>query len=112
MVESSGSQGRLKTLSNDDITNLTARFKSKRDIYDYLSTHGKNASHSLLFNFDTGQIYLPPFTKATLAFMGGILRGEKRCFSNQELRPRVVPHSKLLTVEHIIMELQGDRELL
>ena len=64
-----------------------------------------------LLSYRIGQIYLPPFTKASLSFMGGILRGEKRCFNNTELRPRVVPSSKMLTVERILSEMRDDREL-
>ena len=58
-----------------DARDLIGRFRSKADIYEYLSEHRK--SPSTLKFFDSGQYYLPPIKKITKDFLKEVFAGRK-----------------------------------
>ena len=58
-----------------DARDLIGRFRSKADIYEYLSEHRK--SLSTLTIFDSGQYYLPPIKKITKDFLKEVFAGRK-----------------------------------
>ena len=58
-----------------DARDLIGRFRSKADIYEYLSEHRKSLS-TLTF-FDSGQYYLPPIKMITKDFLKEVFAGRK-----------------------------------
>ena len=56
-----------------DARDLIGRFRSKSDIYEYLSQHSKFSMHlSLIYS---GQYYMPPKKKITKDFLKEVFAG-------------------------------------
>ena len=79
-----------------DPRDLMGRFRSKRDIYDYLLYHRK-----ILLAHDpmcVGQYYMPPITKLNKDFLKEVFAGRKHLIPQAQIRPVVVPKYDELSV--------------
>ena len=54
-----------------------------------------------------GQLYLPPLDLCTGAFLGKLLRGEKRAFFRHETKPIKLPQHSTFYVKHLVKLAQA-----
>ena len=85
-----------------DARDLIARFRSKQDIYEYLSQHSKHTIISITYSL--GQYYLPPIKKITKDFLKDVFAGRKHLVPRAQLHPIEVPRYDELSVVHLIKD--------
>ena len=85
-----------------DARDLIARFRSKKDIYEYLSQHSNYSTISITCSL--GQYYLPPIKKITKDFLKDVFAGRKHLVPRAQLRSIEVPRYNELSVVHLIKE--------
>ena len=85
-----------------DARDLIARFRSKQDIYEYLSQHSKQTIITITLSI--GQYYLPPIKKITKDFLKDVFAGRKHLVPRAQLRPIEVPRYDELSVVHLIKD--------
>ena len=92
-----------------DARDLIGRFRSKSDIYEYLSQHSKFSMHlSLIYS---GQYYMPPKKKITKDFLKEVFAGRKHLIPRAQVRPIEVPKYDELSVVSLISDVMKEREL-
>jgi len=92
-----------------DARDLIARFRSKTDIYDYLTQHRKMTSkHN---DFIVGNYYLPPKKKITKDFLKEIFAGRKHLVPCSQIRPINVPRYDELSVVTLIKDVMAQPSL-
>ena len=92
-----------------DVRDLVGRFRSKADIYEYLSQHRK-----LSFICDlsiVGGYYLPPKKKITKDFLKEVFAGRKSLIPYAQLRPIDVPHYDELSVVNLLDDAMAQASL-
>ena len=78
-MRETGTKGKQpEELKGMDARDLIARFRSKSDLYDYLSHYRKCSSSSS--QSSTGQFYMPPRKKVTKDFLKEVFAGRKYLF--------------------------------
>jgi hypothetical protein len=92
-----------------DARDLIARFRSKQDIYEYLSQHRKRTP--ILDHGCLGQYYLPPIKKITKDFLKEVFAGRKHLIPRLQLRPIDIPRYDELSVVHLIKDIMAQPEL-
>lgn len=92
-----------------DARDLIARFRSKEDIYEYLSQHRKRTP--ILDHGCLGQYYLPPIKKITKDFLKEVFAGRKHLIPRDQLRPIDVPRYDELSVVNLIKDIMTQPEL-
>jgi hypothetical protein len=92
-----------------DARDLIARFRSKSDLYDYLSQHRKPPFSS--FVSSAGQFYMPPSKKVTKDFLKEVFAGRKHLIPRSQLRPIEVPKYDELSVVSLIADIMKEKEL-
>lgn len=88
---------------------MIGRFRSKSDIYEYLSQHSKISSH-----FDSsalGNYYLPPKKKVTKDFLKEVFAGRKHLVPCAQIRPIDVPRYDELSVVTLIKDVMSQASL-
>ena len=86
-----------------DARDLIARFRSKQDIYEYLSQNSKTLWW--VSRYDIGQYYLPPIKKITKDFLKDVFAGRKNLIPRAQLPPIEVPRYDELSVIHLIKDI-------
>lgn len=96
-------------LSHLDVRDLLGRFRSKRDIHEYLSNHCK-ASNSQI-NYNIVQLYLPKVDRVNKDFLKDVFAGRKHLIPLSQIRPIKVPDYDELSVKNLWPEVKEDKEL-
>ena len=105
-----GTKGKQpEELKGIDARDLIARFRSKSDLYDYLSQHRKCPPSSS--KSSTGQFYMPPRKKVTKDFLKEVFAGRKHLIPRAQLRPVEVPKYDELSVVSLIADIMKEKEL-
>ena len=92
-----------------DPRDLIGRFRSKRDIYDYLLLHRKP-----MFNprpLCLGQYYMPRVTKINKEFLKEVFAGRKHLIPQAQVRPVVVPKHDELSVRALYKDVMAQPEM-
>ena len=92
-----------------DARDLIGRFRSKQDIYEYLSHHRKFFPPDNLGHL--GQFYMPPLKKITIDFLKEVFAGRKHLIPRDQVRPIDVPRYDELSVVHLIKDIMAQPEL-
>jgi hypothetical protein len=92
-----------------DPRDLMGRFRSKRDIYDYLLYYRKISISLLLMCI--GQYYMPPITKLNKDFLKEVFAGRKHLIPQAQIRPVVVPKYDELSVKVLYKDVMTQPEL-
>ena len=92
-----------------DARELVARFRSKKDLYDYLALQSKFAqTHP---HFPIGQYFMPARKKVTKDFLKLVFAGKKDLIPLAQVRPINVPRYDELSVSGLILEVMGQKDL-
>ena len=67
---------------------LLGRFRSKEDLFKYLTEQGKSRSSFLLFVVG---LFLPSMSGTTLNFIRSILKDEKKVLYQKDVKTMLVP---------------------
>ena len=92
-----------------DPRDLIGRFRSKRDIYDYLLLHRKPMINPLCVCL--GQYYMPPVTKINKDFLKEVFAGRKHLIPQAQVRPVVVPKYDELSVRALYKDVMAQPEM-
>lgn len=82
-------------------SSLTGRFRSKKDIFDYLQKHRKNFISSSS-NFLVGNYYLPPIDTINKDFLKAVLADEKVLFKADKVKMVTVPQYDELSLKALL----------
>jgi hypothetical protein len=85
------------------------RFRSKDDLYSYLSQHS-NPTFPAVTLF-LGQYYLPPKKKLTKDFIKLVFAGKKHLVPLTQIRPAEIPKYDELSVVNLISDVMKQPEL-
>ena len=88
---------------------LIGRFRSKRDIYDYLLLHRKPMIN--LQPLCLGQYYMPPVTKINKDYLKEVFAGRKHLIPQAQVRPVVVPKYDELSVRALYKDVMAQPEM-
>jgi hypothetical protein len=88
---------------------LLARFRSKEDLWKYLSQHGKRLR--LLDPLAIVGVFLPSIHGTTLAFMRDILKNEKRALRTNEVVHLEIPLYPEISVKNLYDDAMADAEV-
>lgn len=92
-----------------DVRELVARFRSKKDLYDYLLLQSKISF--ILTATCSGQFYLPVRKKVTKDFLKLVFAGKKELIPQAQIRPISVPRFDELSVANLIKEVMTQKDL-
>jgi hypothetical protein len=92
-----------------DSRDLLSKFRSKKDLYDYLDQHCMY--YSQLIPFSTVQMYLPSIDRMNKDFLREVFAGKKHLIPRDQLRPISVPEYDELSVKNLWAEVIQDKEL-
>jgi hypothetical protein len=96
-------------LKHLDTRDLLSRFRSKRDLYDYLDKTSK--INLLKMHQPLVQLYCPPIQSMNKDFIKMILADKKKLMPRSQLRPIVVPNFDELSVKNLWNDVREDPEL-
>jgi hypothetical protein len=92
-----------------DTRDLLSRFRSKRDLYDYLDKTSKTIF--IMMHVPIVQLYCPPIQSMNKDFLKQILADKKKLIPRTQLRPIVVPNYDELSVKNLWNDVREDPEL-
>ena len=92
-----------------DARELVARFRSKKDLYDYLTYQSKWIT--IFFSIKLGQYYMPSRKKVTKDFLKLVFSGKKDLIPQAQIRPINVPKYDELSTKALITEVMANRDL-
>lgn len=98
-----------ETIKRIEAQEMTSRFRSKEDLYRYLTQHGKllDRSHSICI---VG-LFLPTMEGTKLSYLRSILCEEKKAFKTKEVNHIEVPNYPEISVTNLYDDAMLDEEV-
>ena len=96
-------------MNNIKSEELLSRFRSKVDLYKYLTLQSKIfmiLSYSLIVG-----LFLPSYEFTKLAFIRAILQGKKKDFNSTEVQKINVPRYEELSVKNLYKDVMTDPQV-
>ena len=88
---------------------LLSRFRSKEDLYRYMTQQGKHIWLNMLS--DPANVFLPSMAQTRLSFLRDILSDKKKHLRNNEVNRMEVPNYQELSVKNMYPDAMQDAEL-
>jgi hypothetical protein len=88
-----------KSLENVKAEELLSRFRSKEDLYRYLTNQGKSFYDHLISLI--ANVFLPSMSGTKLSFMRDILSGAKLTLKQNEVNHMTVPNYPEISVKNL-----------
>lgn len=85
---------------------LLARFRSKEDLYRYMTQQGKHVISFILHG--VANVYLPSLAQTKVSFLRDILSDKKKHLRNNEVNRMEVPNYQELSVKNMYADAMKD----
>ena len=106
MVERRDPGGILPKIENLRAEELLARFRSKEDLYHYMTNQSKYLTKTNLMTI-VG-LFLPSYSGTKVVFLRAIVADQKKVLKQREITTIIVPHYEELTVKALYHEAITD----
>ena len=110
----------VEDLPSDRLMQLQKKFRTKRDLYQYLDSRGKSRMrpHNLPSAArDTGifflvGVFLPPYSSCSKLFLGQVLTGKRQVLEKRQVPRLTAPKWPELALADIWKQVQADKVLM